>query len=71
MSAKLEVMAEDGGMAALVTNLPRALKSSENIRRDSTSESVLRLYLDQCMIEHTYRLMKSGLGVDKVFIHMP
>lgn len=68
---KLESMAEDGGTTVLVTNLPRAQDDAENPRDGATADSVLRLYLDQYKIEHTYRLMKSGLGIDRVFLHTP
>ena len=69
-SAKLESMAEEGGMTVLVTNLPRAQRDAENLRQGSTAESILRLYLDQYKIEHTCRLM-NGLGVDRMFLHTP
>ena len=45
-SAKLELMAKDGGMTVLVTNLPRAQKDANNLWQDATAESLLRLYLD-------------------------
>ena len=68
---RLEAMAEEGGTAVLITNLPRVAEDAENLRDGATAESVLRLYLDQYKVEHTYRLMKSGMGVDRVYVHKP
>jgi len=59
------------GISVIVTNLPRAPKDAENIRFGATSDTVLRLYLDQYKPEHTYRLMKSGMGVSSVYVHTP
>ena len=41
------------------------------MRHGATSATVLRLYHDQYKVEHTYRLMKSGMGVDSVFVRTP
>lgn len=29
------------------------------------------MYLNQYKVEHTYRLMKSGMGVDTAYVQMP
>ena len=37
----------------------------------ATAGTVLRLYLDRYKVEHTCRLMKSGMGVDSVYVRTP
>ena len=59
------------GMSVIVTNLRFVTEDAENIRHGATSDTVLRLYLDQHKVEKTYRLMKSGMGVDSVYVHTP
>jgi len=58
-------------MSVIVTNLPAASADAGNIRYGATTDTVLRLYLDQYKVEHTYRLMKSGMGVDSVYVRTP
>jgi len=58
-------------LSVIVTNLPFCSADDENIRYGATTDTVLRLYLDQYKVEHTYRLMKSGMGVDSVYVHTP
>ena len=43
----------------------------EKFRDGASAQTVLRLYLNEYKVEHTYRLMKSGLGVDRVFFRTP
>lgn len=69
--SKLERMSEERGMSVLITNLPRTEKDEGNVRDGATAEKVLGLYLDEYKVEHTYRLMKSGMGVDRVFFQTP
>ncbi len=70
-SRRLEEMSEAGGTNVLITNLPRRDTDAENVRDGATAQTVLRLYLNEYKVEHTYRLMKSGLGVDRVFFKTP
>ncbi|MDR1404924.1 MAG: IS1634 family transposase [Candidatus Methanoplasma sp.] len=64
-------MAKDHGMQVLVTNLPRAAGDLADIRKGASADTVLKLYLGEYRIEHTFRLMKSGIGIDRVYIHTP
>lgn len=49
-------------MIVLITNLPRA---------DNPCRKILRLYLDEYKVEHCYRLMKSGMGIDSMYLQTP
>lgn len=64
-------LAEEHDISVIVTNLPFSTEDAPNIRQGATTETVLRLYLDQYKVEHTYRLMKSGMGVDSVYVRTP
>jgi transposase len=64
-------LAEKRGTSVIVTNLPYASEDAANVRHGGTTDTVLRLYLDQYKVEHTYRLMKSGMGVDEVYVRTP
>lgn len=64
-------MGEDRGTQVLVTNLPRSERTENNLRDGADAETVMKAYLGEYRIEHTYRLMKSGLGVDSVYLHTP
>ena len=66
-----ERMGRDHGTQVLVTNLPRSDEKRDNPRDGADAETILELYLDEYKVEHTYRLMKSGLGVDEVYLHTP
>lgn len=68
---RLDEMSEAGGTNVLITNLPRRDTDADNVRDGATAQTVLRLYLNEYKVEHTYRLMKSGLGVDRVFFRTP
>ena len=64
-------MTADRGTQVLVTNLPRADTAAENLRDGARAEDAVKAYLEEYKVEHTYRLMKSGLGVDSVYLHTP
>ncbi|MFA6804296.1 MAG: IS1634 family transposase [Candidatus Methanomethylophilaceae archaeon] len=66
-----ENIAKAYDVSVIVTNLPFATEDAENVRHGATTDTVLKLYLDQYKVEHTYRLMKSGMGVDSVYVHTP
>jgi len=66
-----EQLANIRDISVIVTNLPFAAVDAANIRNGATADTILRLYLDQYKAEHTYRLMKSGMGVDSVYVHTP
>ena len=58
-------------IGVIITDLPFAAADAEDPRDGATADRVLRLYLDQYKVEHTYRLMKSGMGVDTVYVQTP
>jgi len=64
-------MGEDRGTQVLITNIPRSDKVGKNLREGADAETVMMAYLGEYRIEHTYRIMKSGLGVDSVYLHTP
>jgi len=64
-------MGEDHGTQVLVTNLPRSDAATANIRDGADAETVMAAYLGEYKVEHTFRLMKSGLGVGSVYLHTP
>jgi len=64
-------LADAHGISVIVTNLPFATEDAPNVRYGATADTVLRLYLDQYKSEHVYRLMKSGMGVDSVYVRTP
>jgi transposase len=68
---KASELADAHALSVIVTDLPRASEDAENVRHGATTDTVLRLYLDQYKVEHTYRLMKSGMGVDSVYVRTP
>ena len=64
-----EALVDDDGIQVLVTNIPRSAEDGENIRDGATPDRILRCYLDEYKAEHIYRLLKSGVGLDKVYLH--
>jgi len=68
---RAEMLSRDRGIRVLVTNLPRAFEDSENVRFGASADTVLKLYLGQYRIEHAFRLMKSGFGINSVYLHKP
>ena len=54
--------AEISETSVLVTNLPRSRK---------TDAQVLELYSQEYKVEQSFRLMKSGIGVDSIFLQTP
>ena len=70
-----EEKARDLAIAAatgvLVTNLPRSKRDQRNPRLGLTARGVLALYANEYKVEHTFRLLKSGMGMDSVFLQNP
>ena len=54
--------AEISETSVLVTNLPKSRK---------TDAQVLELYSQEYKVEQSFRLMKSGIGVDSIFLQTP
>lgn len=64
-------LAKRRDISVIITDLPFAAEDAGDLRDGATANKVLRLYLDQYKVEHTYRLMKSGMGVDIVYVQTP
>ena len=58
-------------MFVLATNLPTADADSEKYVDGMTSDGVVMLYREEYKVEHCFRFMKSGLGIDTVFLQTP
>jgi len=64
-------VAEEFSLQVLMTNIPLKTVDSGCPRRGLSSDGLLSLYIDQFTIEHDFKLMKSGSGVNRMFIHTP
>lgn len=70
------MMAQDRGIQVLLTNLPARSGDSDppengNPRLGATAEEVVATYLQEYNIEWIFRMMKSGSGVDTVYLRTP
>lgn len=79
-SPKVEIVDDDESvqmaslMAAgtvLITNLGKSPSEDGDVRKGATPEKILGLYNGQFACEHSYRLMKSGLGLDCIYLQNP
>ena len=68
---KARAIAERESTIVLVTNLPRYCSDRESYRDGATGEEVLRLYNQEYKVEHSFRLMKSGIGMNSIYLHTP
>jgi len=68
---RAKALSQDRGVRVLITNLPRSDADAENIRSGATADTVLMTYLGQYRVEHAFRLMKDGMGIDRVYLHRP
>ncbi len=68
---RAEAFAAEHDLGVLITNILFATEDSDIVRHGATTSTVLRPHLDQYKVEYTYRLMKSGMGVDSVYVHTP
>lgn len=57
----------------LATDLPRPKngEDSERYRDGMTPDGVIMIYREEYVVEHAFRFMKSGLGIDTVFLQTP
>ena len=70
------LMAQDQGIQVLLTNLPARLGNPDpsengNPRFGTTAEEVVATYLQEYNVEWIFRMMKSGSGVDTVYLRTP
>lgn len=56
-------------MSVLVTNLP--FGDGSDILESATTDDVISAYLGEYKVEHTFRLMMSGLNLGRMYIHSP
>ena len=64
-------LSQNRDVRVLITNIPRSNEDADNIRFGATADTVLKTYLGQYKIEHGFRLMKDGMGMDRVYLHKP
>ena len=64
-------LSQDSDTRVTTTKQPRPNRDADNIRFGATADTVLKTYLGQYRIEHGFRLMKDGMGMDRVYIHKP
>ena len=69
--ARAAILASERDTGVIVTNIPFATEDRDIVRHGATAATILRLYLDRYKVEYTYRLMKSGMGVDSVYVRTP
>ena len=55
----------------LVTNLSKEPSDDGDIRKGADAMTVLDLYNGQFACEHAFRLMKSGIGLDSIYLQTP
>ena len=67
----LDRAATEYSINVLVTNIPSANVSEKNLRFGATADDIVDIYIGEFAIEHVFRLGKSGLGVDHMFLHTP
>lgn len=62
--------AERFSVRVLVTNLPFAVADGDDLRRGATADKVVDVYLGQYHSEKNFRIMKNGMGVNHVYLHL-
>ena len=67
----LDRAAKEYSISVLVTNIPSANESCSNLRFGATADDIVDIYVGEFSIEHVFKLGKSGLGVDHMFLHTP
>ena len=68
---RLDAAARKYSVNVLISNIPSANESSSNLRFGATADDVVDIYIGEFAIERVFRLGKSGLGVDHMYIHTP
>lgn len=71
--AEADRLAEENDIRVPVTDIPLADSNGEghgsNIRGGAAADEIVRLYPDEYKPEHCYRILKSGMGMDRVHLH--
>lgn len=55
----------------LVTNLPHFREGTDGVRRSARAEDVFDLYMEEYVVESSFRFLKSGLAIDHVYLQNP
>lgn len=58
-------------MFVLATDLPRSEADNKRYRDGMTADGIIMIYREEYVVEHAFRFMKSGLGIDTVFLQTP
>ena len=69
--ARARDIAERQATNVIVTNLPRSKSDQKNPRRGMTAMGLISLYAGEYRVEHSFRLLKSGMGLDSVYLQNP
>ena len=65
----IEKAAERFSVQVLATNLKFAINDNEDLRKGTAADTAVDLYLGQYHTEKNFRIMKSGMGVNHVYLH--
>ena len=68
---KARAIAERESTVVLVTNLPRSCSDRGSYREGVTDERVLDIYNQEYKVEQSFRLMKSGIGMNSIYLQTP
>ena len=68
---KARAIAERESTMVLVTNLPRSCSDRGSYREGVTDEKVLEIYNQEYKVEQSFRLMKSGIGMNSIYLQTP
>ena len=68
---KARAIAERESTVVLVTNLPRSSSDRGSYREGVTDEKVLEIYNQEYKVEQSFRLMKSGIGMNSIYLQTP
>lgn len=63
--------ATEESMFVLATDLPRTDADCLRYRDGMTADGIIMIYREEYVVEHAFRFMKSGLGIDTVFLQTP
>ncbi len=71
--AAVRALAEREAAFVHITNLPRMEDGVDapGYRGGASAQDVIDLYREEYVVEHSFRLTKSGLGIDEVYLQTP
>lgn len=70
---ELTAAAERAAAFVHITNLPKRNDDAplRSFRKGTTSEEIVRIYRDEIVVERAFRLTKTTLGIDEVYLQTP